>query len=175
MSWAFVYFISGINFVNYNIKEFCTMISWLLFIGINVASIITHFVVYTNQCKDLEKLNQIKSDKRIFKERANLFLGQIRNLLVEVYPLHEKEIFTKITTQTASTIFSVYPDIKSNDTIMHYVKQLIEFDDKAYQCDLAMNDTIKDIKVRKRVSKLWMYSGFIPIAPTPKDYQKFYE
>jgi hypothetical protein len=58
---------------------------------------------------------------------------------------------------------------------MHYVKQLIEFDDKAFQCDLAMNDTIKEIEVRKRVSKLWMYSGFIPIAPTPKDYQKFYE
>ena len=175
-SWVSLYSVLNINFGSQqHAGEFLISICWVFFAGANIGSIITHFSLYINQCKDLENLNKIKSDKRIFKERANMFLAQIKNLLVEVYPSYEKDIFTKITTQSASTILSVYPDIKSNQTITDYINRLIEFDDKAYQCDLEMNDTINNIEVRKRISKLWVYSGFVPITSHSKDYQKFYE
>ena len=175
ISWAFLYLFSTFNFVYPHTKEFLTTMSWLFLLAVNFASILTHFNIYINQCNDLEDLNKVKSDKKIYKERAEAFLGQIKNLLVEVYPQHEKDIYAKITSQTASTIFSVYPDIKSNATITNYVKELIEFDGKSYSCDLEMNHTIKRIEVRKRTSKLWVHPVFVPTAVDHKIYQKFYE
>ena len=174
-SWVFLYLMSTLTYSSENIRDLSMGLSWVLFVGINLTSIITHFVLYTNQCEELENLNRIKSDKRIFKERAEAFLAQIRNLLVEVYPQHEKDIFTKITSQTATTILSVYPEIKSNETIIHYIDKLIDFDGKSYDCDLYMNKKIENIEVRKRIAKLWVYSGFIPTTVENKDYRKFYE
>jgi len=174
VSFIFAYF-SPIVFNGYVSHTELKVLSYIFIIGSLLANIFTHSVFYYNQCENLEKLNEIRADKKTYKKRSEVFLAQLRNLLVEVYPQHEKDIFDKINNQTATTVFTIYPEIKSNETINHYVKQLVDIGDKTYHCDLKMNEIIKNLEFRKRISRIWIYSGFLPTEVKKKNYEEFYE
>ena len=149
--------------------------SYILAVLTSIVFTIVHAVFYYNQCSDIEELNKIKADRKVYSKMADNILEQIKNVLIQTYPDYEKSIFEKITQQTAPQIFIMYPEIKANETIMQYVNRLTGYIEKVYNRDIESNRIIKSLEMRKRIGKVWISSKCIPEFETTKDYSKLYE
>ena len=90
----------------------------IFFFGISTACYID------DNAKDIASYRQIDNLITQREEIMNKNLPEIRKILVEQYPQHEKDIFQLITAHDIQWLWTRYPEMRAAETMQNYVNQL---------------------------------------------------
>ena len=128
-----------------------------------VGNIIAQLCAMYNQIEDIEKIEERKSDKRIYEAQRDDLVEQATLYLGNKYPEHEKEIFKMITEKGNDALVNVLmtlPDLKSAETLKSLVSTIKKLHSDVYSQDIAINKLKRKIRVRKR--NPWLVRAIIP-------------
>lgn len=128
---------------------FLFILFMLFAVGISIDCSITHKNNYN-------KLTMLESNRKIYENKYVAIGNEFKSELSK-YPIHEKEVFNKITPEKISLYFVKYPELRSVESIILLSKELASLQSKIYDADLEYNNTVLTIK--KYQENKWWY-GF---------------
>jgi len=111
------------------------------------------------------ELTKIDSFERTYQMRANNLTEQFRSYLAEMYPAHEKDIFSKIEPGKLDIYLVKYPELQASKTITELVQQVRSLQDDIYKQQLAYAETVRDM--RYTVQSPWVYQWMMPNITIP--------
>lgn len=126
-----------------------------------LAGVITQLFRYGFQVMNYNEIRKMRADIETYKEQANEVLAEVRLYLCEKYPEHELKVFEMITKNTVDILAVKYPEIKSNESIMKAVNNIIKFNEDIYSNQRKINGKICEMRTRK--STIWLTG--LPILP----------
>lgn len=118
------------------------------FVGVVGLIIVLIAIVWT--CIDVSHLSVI-DDKIAMYEEENAKIEEQIATIVEQYQKYETDIFTELAPESAITLVSLYPELKSDELVT-----------KQIEVYLANNKTIKSLKEQQisgNVLRWWLYFG----------------
>ena len=132
--------------------------------AIFIISVIVQIARYWMQCDNLEELEELKADKKVYQRQCTDLLAEIKLYLIDKFPTHELNVFDKITQNTAQFLAIDYPELKADETFLKAVNSITGYKGKVYEIERRINGKVKEIKARKR--SIWLTS--LPILPDSK-------
>lgn len=123
------------------------IIAFIFFLAFSINNTIDHKNDYNN-------LRRIESNKKIFNNKYQAVGTELKSELNK-YPLHEKDIFDKISPDKVNLYFVKYPELKSVESITLLAQQLASLQSRIYDTDLEYNNVVLIIK--KRQENKWWY------------------
>lgn len=123
-------------------------------------SIVATTNLYLSQIEDIESLNVIDEEIGIYEQRSDNIKFQIREVLVDKYPEHEKDIMNSLSGNDASIYFVKYPELHTHETFKQYTEILVSLDTKIYDQKLKKVDLKKNISERRR--NPWIIGQILP-------------
>ena len=127
-----------------------------------VVSVITQGVMYSDQCIAIERIEENEEKEKIYEEKATALIDECKVYLKEVYPDLEKGIFNTIASTNAFLLNLNLPEIRSHTTIMKLVDMINRDRGAIYTVRLETAALKREIKVRKKVARFWVYPKPIP-------------
>lgn len=158
-SIAIVAFIAS-RIVNVNIGAYQNFFLAISALAI-VATLISQATVYILQTTVIERITEEKEKKKIFEDKSKNLLEQMRTILLVEYPDFEEKIIDKITSQDIHLLLLKFPELKTSDLVVKYIKEIKTNLSSVYDCELAVAKLKKELRIRKRTAKIYCF----PILP----------
>lgn len=133
-------------------KDGVAFLGWLLFsIGVVYLFVMPLKTLgsYTEQIRDQEDFRQSVACEKILTNKAEALSKQFAYYLAEVYPNHEKEIFTEISPSNIELYLARYPEIKSSATILKLVEEIGDLREDVYDQQIRREKILRDMRYRK--------------------------
>lgn len=127
----------------------------ILAIGL-IVSLSTHSI----QIAKSVELEKISSFEQTYQARSDNLTSQFAHYLAEVYPDHEKDIFSKIEPGKVDVYLAKYPELQASKTITTLVEQIQLLSDDIYKQQLTRAETIRDM--RYNIRNPWVYQWVMP-------------
>lgn len=122
-----------------------------------IATVVTGYEEYTCQIKDIESLQMVGEDKKIYEKKSSYLTEVFKTHLAEQYPQYERDIFSKLLPENVSAIATLFPDIKASKTITDYCSRISRLTDVVYDQDLKITTLNKNIRIRLRDRTGWWF------------------
>jgi hypothetical protein len=137
------------------------MVPAVILTGIVIFSCAISTSCYKNlNAKDIAAYRQIDNLIAQRESAMEKNLPEIRKILVDLYPQHERDIFKFVSARDANWLWERYPEMRAAETMQNYVRQLNEYttwwqSQREIQLGLVAN-----IEARKNTS--WAVTSFVP-------------
>lgn len=128
----------------------------------SIIALAANACIYFEQVTRIESIEESKAREDIYKEKAEVLTGEFKVWLGEKYPDIEKGIFKNLMPVNISMVATVFPEIKSSETIMNLVSRINEMQNKIYSEKLTIEKYKKGIRITKR--NPWIIRRMIPIT-----------
>lgn len=109
---------------------------------------------------DIAQYRQIDNQIIMRNDVMNKNLPEIKEVLVEMYPQHERDIFESIEKRNAQWLWEKYPEMRASSTMQRYVSELNAYTmwvQEAREKQLAL---LAQVETRKNTP--WAVSFLIP-------------
>lgn len=113
---------------------------------------------------DFQLYYQAEADIEILQERKTNLTAKFSGLLDSKYLEHEAELFQEMSNEDVEMLFTKYPELKANTTLMNLVDKIFRLNDDVYNKQLYMNIIRKDIQMRYKNPAVLPF--FLPDVPT---------
>ncbi len=124
--------------------------------------------MYTNteQVGYSVELNKISSFEQTYQVRSDNLTKEFAHYLADIYPSHEKDIFSKIQPGKLDIYLVKYPELQASKTIVELVQQIRSLQDDIYKQRLTRAEIIRNMQYNVRSP--WVYQWMMPNIPIPE-------
>lgn len=150
----------AIGIIGTIIKSEMRVPGFMFFVVTFLGFIIGNTALYQSQIGDIESLNVIDEEIGIYQERSDEIKSQIKEVLIDKYPEHEKDIMKSLSGNEASIYLVKYPELHAHETFKQYTEILVSLDKKIYDQKLKKVDLKKNISERRR--NPWIIGQILP-------------
>ena len=118
----------------------------------------TYFVVWIisecclnyEQIYDFENVIRLKNNRKIYEEKMNAILPQLKLYLGKDYAEYEKDIYKTITSKDYAIFLAKYPKLQNIEAVKELIENINSSYDKIYSCDLDIENNLRDMRVRQQ-------------------------
>ena len=168
LSFVVIGAISAIIFAVYEWRKINNQGGWAAFGGLMVIvaafilalGLIISLSTHSTQISLSLELEKISSFEQTYQARSDNLTSQFAHYLAEVYPDHEKDIFSKIEPDKVDVYLAKYPELQASKTITALVEQIRLLSDDIYKQRLTRAETLRDM--RYNVRSPWIYQWMMP-------------
>lgn len=107
-------------------------------------------IAYVSQVSDQESLVQLQQQQAVYTRKATNLTAEFKSYLAVKYPDYEKSVIGGISRKNVGSIITLYPNLRTADTIMLLVNQIRDLNNSIYEQEIDAAKIAKDIRTRKR-------------------------
>jgi hypothetical protein len=140
-----------INSSNYSdvcdiVGVICIVFAGVLFIGMAVVFPMS----YTDQLTDYNTIKQYQNQKVIYEKKSEVLLPQFKHILLEKYPIYEKDMFDKMTINDYQMYLVKYLELKNIEAVKYMIDNINTNYNSIYDMDLKIEEVKKNIRTRNQ-------------------------
>jgi hypothetical protein len=106
--------------------------------------------IYYKQIYDFETIKNIKNRKKIYENKMNDVLPQLKMYLGKNYAEYEKDIYKSINSKDYAIFLANYPKLQNIKAVQGLIENINKYYNHIYSCDLDVEDKLRDIRVRQQ-------------------------
>ena len=129
----------------------------IVFIALITLIMVSAWGDYTDQIEDIERIMERVKRKDIYTKQRDELAEVFKQHLAQQYPDYEKDIFSKLLPENITAVATIFPEIKSSETIMDYCNKINSLTSGVYKEDIAIAGHERKIRVRKRDLTGWWF------------------
>ena len=137
-----------------------SLVFLVVFLGISGISIL---VSRYSHYDDFALYYKTEADMKILEDRKEVLTFKFSSLLDSKYLEHESKLFEEMSNEDVEMLFTKYPELKANTTLMNLVEKIFSLNDAVYDKHLFLNKVRKDIQMRYKDPTVIPF--FLPDVP----------
>lgn len=145
------------------------LLAWLMPIAIVITlgiGLLVSMDGRSGQINDALELQKIAKVEKIQQAQRDLLVKDFANILLDMYPKYEKDIYSKIEPGKLDLYMVKYPELKASETAIELVKQTRSLQQTILEQQLKRADTVKNMQFR--MVDPWLFHFMIPDVQVEK-------